>query len=177
MLITIGQYINPIEAHIVKGRLEAEGVAAYIQHENHVWANWTLSQALGYVKVQVSPEDVEAASAIIEKYMAGEYTLTEDEDNKNIGQCPQCGSIRTEQVDWSWKLALWIMILFPLAIPYTIYRVECTECHHIWTQKELRAHPLWISAFAIFLIAMGFVIFERMFYYLCKINYLSERCM
>ena len=78
MLITIERYPNPIEAHIVKGRIEAEGVPAYIQHEHHIWAKWTISLALGYVKVQVRRKDVEACCAIIKKLQAGEYALADE---------------------------------------------------------------------------------------------------
>lgn len=176
MLITIGRYLNPIEAHIVKGRLEAEGVPAYVQHEHHIWAKWTISLALGYVKVQVRPKDVEASSAVIEKLQAGEYALA-DEEVVDVSCCPRCGCTKKERVNWSWKLALWAIMFLSVVLPYSIYRVACLECGHRWTQKELRAYPLWMSALAIFLIATGFVFFERTFFYICKVNQLSEFCM
>ena len=176
MLVTIGRYLNPIEAHIVRGRIEAEGVQAYIQHEHHIWAKWTISLALGYVKVQVRSEDVGASLAIIEKLQAGEFALL-DEEEPETSCCPKCGSSKTDRVNWSWKLALWGIMFFSIVLPYTIYRVKCVECKNTWTQKELRGHPLWLSAFAILLIGAGFIVFERTFYYLCKINYWSEVCV
>lgn len=176
MLITIGRYLNPIEAHIVRGRIEAEGVQAYVQHEHHIWAKWTISLALGYVKVQVSLEDVEEASAILENLQAGEYALAEEADTDPIC-CAKCGGTKIERVDWSWRLALWGVMFFSVVIPYTIYRVKCVECKHSWTQKELRGYPLWISAFAVLFIAVSFIVFERTFYYVCKVNYWSEVCI
>jgi len=176
MLLTIDRYLNPIEAHIVRGRIEAEGVPAYVQHEHHIWAKWTISLALGYVKVQVNAEDLEASCAIIEKLQAGEYALA-DEDEPNVSVCAKCGSSGLENVNWSWKLAILAVMFFLLVIPYTIYRVKCVECGHSWTQKELREYPLWISAFSILSIAAGFIVLERTFYYVCKINYWSDVCI
>jgi hypothetical protein len=176
LLITVGRYLNPIEAHIVKGRLEAEGVLAYVQHEHHIWAKWTIAVALGHVKVQVRAEDVEACCAIIEKLRAGEYALA-DEEVVDISCCPKCGCVKKDRVNWSWKLALWAIVFFSLVLPSSVCRVVCVECGHRWTQKELRAYPLWMSALAIFLIATGFGLFERTFFYICKSNQLSDMCM
>ena len=58
MLITVATFTDPLEAHIVRGRLEAEHIECFVMHEHHIWANWFLSTALGGVKLQVRPEDV-----------------------------------------------------------------------------------------------------------------------
>jgi hypothetical protein len=175
MLITIGRYLSPIEAHIVRGRLEAEGIPAYVQHEHHIWANWTISLALGYVKLQVREEGVKAAVAVIENIQSGEYALLVEADTASTC-CAKCGGTETERVNWSWKMALWGVIFFSLVIPYAIYRVRCAECNHSWTQQKLRGYPLWVSVFAVILISAGFIAIERTFYYVCKINFWSEVC-
>jgi len=100
-----------------------------------------------------------------------------DEEEAETSRCPSCGGNKTERVNWSWKLALWGIMFFSIVFPYTIYRVKCAECKYAWTQKELRGHPLWISAFAILLIAAAFIVFERTFWYVCKINYWNEVCV
>lgn len=175
MLITIGLYLNPIEAHIVRGRIEAEGIPAYVQHEHHSWAKWTISLALGYVKVQVRQEDVKAAVAVLENIQSGEYALVEEADTASTC-CAKCGGTEMERVNWSWKMALWGVMFFSVVIPYTIYRVKCVECKHSWTQKELRGYPLWVSVFAVLLISAAFAAIERTLYYVCRINLLSEVC-
>jgi hypothetical protein len=111
MLITIERYPNPVEAHIVKGRLEAEGVPAYLQPEHHVWAKWTISLALGYVRVQVRRKDVEARYAITAKLQAGEYALA-DEEALDTSRCPKCGCTNKERANWSWKLAFRAIMFF-----------------------------------------------------------------
>lgn len=147
-----------------------------MQHEHHIWAKWTISLALGYVKVQVRPEDVNASVAIIEKLQAGEFALADVEEFES-NCCPKCDSTKIERVNWSWKLALWGVMFFSIVMPYSIYRVKCIECKHSWTQKKLRGYPLWISTFAILLITACFIVFERTFYYVCKINYWSDVCV
>lgn len=63
-LITTERCISPIEAHILAGRLEAEGISAFVAHEHHVWANWFMSNALHRVKVQVVVEQAEEAFGV-----------------------------------------------------------------------------------------------------------------
>ena len=36
MLVTIATFTNPLEAHIVRGRLQAEGIETYVAHEHHI---------------------------------------------------------------------------------------------------------------------------------------------
>ena len=175
MLTTIDHYLNPIEAHIVKGRIEAEGVSAYIQHQHHIWAKWTLSLALGYVKIQVNANDVTAANTILDKLRAGDYALPDDE--ADVGICPKCSSINKQRVDWSWKLALMVFVFFQISLPYTVHRVRCGSCRHTWTQKTQRAYPLWVIAFAIFITIVGFMIIGETAFYVCKINYLHDSCI
>ena len=81
MLITIATFTNPLEAHIVRGRLQAEGIETYVAHEHHIWANWFLSTALGGVKLQVRPEDAQQAGEILRQEQAGDFdTLVADAD-------------------------------------------------------------------------------------------------
>ena len=93
-LVTVAAYNNPLEAHLAKGRLDVEGIPAYLAHEHHVWANWVYSQALGGVKVQVFVEDADAASKILDAHNKGDYedslgeVVSEIDDNT----CPKCGS-------------------------------------------------------------------------------------
>jgi len=176
MLVTIGHYLNPIEAHIIRGRLEAEGMPAYVQHEHHIWAKWTLSLALGFVKVQVNSQDANAALTIIEQIQAGEFALI-DEDESETHCCPRCGTDKTVRVNLYWKLALCVAVLFSAAVPYSIFQMKCCECKHSWTQKALRGYPLWYSAFAILLISSSFVVFDQALYYLCKINHWNDWCI
>ncbi len=64
-LITIGSYTTAIEANLVKSLLEAFGIQAVLADHHSINANWSLSHALGGVKVRVLESDAEAARELI----------------------------------------------------------------------------------------------------------------
>jgi tetratricopeptide (TPR) repeat protein len=64
-LVTIAAFSFPAQAHVVKGRLEAEGIRAFVVDEELVTANWLYSGAVGGVKVKVREGDVERALDIL----------------------------------------------------------------------------------------------------------------
>lgn len=57
MFSTVAVLRDPWEAHLLRGRLEAEGIPAIVIHEHYISVDWALSFALGLVKVQV-PENL-----------------------------------------------------------------------------------------------------------------------
>lgn len=65
-MITIASFSKPEEAHLLRLRLEAGGVAAYVQDENVIQTYWLYSNAIGGVRVQISEDDLEAAREILE---------------------------------------------------------------------------------------------------------------
>ena len=175
MLVTIDRYLNPVEAHIVKGRLEVEGIKASVQHKHHIWADWTLSLALGYVKVQIDSQDIAAATAVLEKLQAGEYELAEEKSD--FEPCVVCGGLAKNRIDWSVKLALCMVVLFNIVLPYNSQRVQCVECQHAWSQSQLRGYPLCVPFFAVMVVATVLYLVLSISYYICKINYWSNACI
>ena len=55
----------PIDCHIVKGRLESDGLDVFIYDENIVWIHPFRAVAIGGVKLMVPVDQVEKASAIL----------------------------------------------------------------------------------------------------------------
>lgn len=64
-LVTIATYSNISELAIAKGRLEADGIACFVQDELTVQVYNFYEQAIGGVKLQVNEEDVETARQIL----------------------------------------------------------------------------------------------------------------
>ena len=64
-LFIVASFATPIEAHILRTRLEAEGIPCLIANEHVVNANPLWSNALGGVQVQVRREDAELAAEIM----------------------------------------------------------------------------------------------------------------
>lgn len=80
-LVTVGTFDKAAEAHAVRCRLEAEGLAAFLSDEFIVSMDWFLSNAVGGIKVQVPENEVERALEILEAHGPdGEEPDDEGED-------------------------------------------------------------------------------------------------
>lgn len=64
-LTTVAVFDDLPNAHIALGRLDADGVDAYLQDANFVQTDWLYAIALGGIKVQVEKKDVERAREIL----------------------------------------------------------------------------------------------------------------
>lgn len=66
-LITIAVFTTAFIAHVVEGRLQADGIECYVQDEHTLQVNPLLSNALGGIKLQVKEEDVPVAVTILQQ--------------------------------------------------------------------------------------------------------------
>ena len=73
--ITVATFTYPTEVALIKSYLEAEGIAFNMKDELAVQADNFLSNAIGGVKLQVKPEDVERVKQIVI-----EFGFTPEED-------------------------------------------------------------------------------------------------
>jgi len=134
-LITVGRFTSPWNAHLARGRLEAEGVLAYVIHEYHVSIDWPYSQALGGVKEQVHPSNKDQAINIISSHLKGEYSkdLNNEDFEVEMNVCPHCGSS-----DYSSHLPkLLILLNFATLLFHIIFPIRaknhiCIECSKKW---------------------------------------------
>ena len=62
---TLASFDHADQAHLLRMRLEGDGIAAYVRDENMVTLDWLYSLAVGGVKVDVADEDYEAALAVL----------------------------------------------------------------------------------------------------------------
>lgn len=83
-LTTIYSSNVPVDCHILKGRLETDGIDVFIYDENIVWVNPFKAVAVGGVKLKVPADQLENASRILEGIahnklidVDGEYELAE----------------------------------------------------------------------------------------------------
>ncbi len=87
-LITLKTFEGPIEAHILRSKLESEDIEAFVFDEHSVGVNQFLSNAIGGVKVKIKSEDTERAMLVLKEIDETNYT----DDEENIVVCPKCGS-------------------------------------------------------------------------------------
>ena len=179
MLETVATFLNPIQAHIVRGRLECEEIVAFVSHEHHIWAKWSLSQALGGVKVQVASSNYENAMEIISDINNGKFSeLLEDPDQDGEQlKCTQCESAQVSDLNWSWKLSLVSSFLFQLPLPYTTKLKRCDSCGLVWIHHQERPYPLLSIGLVLLALHLLLGLVTTSTYYLCKVNQLSKVCM
>lgn len=129
-LITVACFPDAIQAHLARGRLEAEGIPALVADEHYVSANWMMSNAIGGVKVQVSERMATRAADVLRQLDAGEFAI--DDAERPDGVCPRCGSAAIEIHTASWRLALLGLHLLQLPLPFRRSRHACRSCGHRW---------------------------------------------
>jgi len=138
MLVTVANFTEPCEAHLFRTRLEAEGIPAFVAHEQHVGNNWPIGWALGGAKVQVLRDMADDARAVERKCIAGHYRR---ELLEELGEpeecCPLCGSTdfksRAAIPKMLLLMAVFLItgIVFPLA---TVMRL-CRVCGAGWRRQ------------------------------------------
>jgi len=136
MLTTVAVFREPWGAHLLRLRLEAEGILAIVSHEHHVGMIWPWSLALGGVKVQVPAISREAALLVWDQACAGvfETELQNAFGDLKVNDCPSCASkeLRSRPtIAWillDFFVGWWCGMIFPP--PRRLYR--CTACGARW---------------------------------------------
>jgi hypothetical protein len=78
---TVAQLLNPIDASIISGCLEAAGIPTVIADTNLVQLNSLLAIAVGGVRIRVPAARTAEAGDIIAAYHRGELALPDDDDS------------------------------------------------------------------------------------------------
>ncbi len=132
-LVTIGSFLNPIEAHIISKKLESEGIWSFVADEHIVTANWFYSTAIGGVRVKVRESDAEVALKIL-------HAQNEPQELPPVGEgCPKCGSadIHYEPFHLRPMFIFWLVeVIFGgdvgLLLPLVKRKWKCNACGHQW---------------------------------------------
>ncbi|MGY0635263.1 putative signal transducing protein [Luteimonas sp. A478] len=135
MLTTVGRYFDPWEAHILRARLEAEGIPASVAGDQHIIANWPLSVALGGAALQVPSAHLAHAQEIVAAYHAG--TLSQDlaaEHPEVVDACPACGVAEVVgSVPFGQRaLVIATFLIASAPFPTSASRMHCQACGHSW---------------------------------------------
>jgi DNA-directed RNA polymerase subunit M/transcription elongation factor TFIIS len=128
-LVTVGSYSTPYEASLVQAKLDSFGIDASVADAEIIRMNWTLSNALGGVKVQVPETQAEEALRILAAAPGDESAEAQDETE--VVTCPVCGSrnMRFFQ-DKRGSMLTWLLVGFPI-IP-SRSKWECADCGNKW---------------------------------------------
>lgn len=124
-MITVSSFSKPEEANLLRCRLEAAGIPAFVRDEFTIQMYWLYSNALGGVRVEVPAEHAAAAHEIMSLPPV-------DESPESATVCPRCGSNEVIQRKWPLRVAYLSLLIafFPLLL--TRKHLKCESCHHTW---------------------------------------------
>jgi predicted RNA-binding Zn-ribbon protein involved in translation (DUF1610 family) len=129
--VPVGVYDNYISAHIVKGRLEEEGIFSWLKDENTVTIDPILTNAVGGIKVMVNIEDAERAAGILR-------VIKNEQQAAN--PCPRCNSLNIELVSTPRKASNWISAIIGLLLTNYAPKIDmvyhCFDCGHEYPADE-----------------------------------------
>jgi hypothetical protein len=80
LFVTILLCNTQLEAHIIKGRLEAEGLVVTIADENFLAMDPFLAQGSNGFRVQVSQEDEARARQILKEIDLGHFAIDDSDE-------------------------------------------------------------------------------------------------
>jgi len=93
-IITFKTFYDPMLAHVIRTRIEAQGIPCFLSDENFITAQPIFNQATGGIKLNVFEHDLDKCQAILTE----EVTLNVDEpaeidpDTHQVMVCPFCAS-------------------------------------------------------------------------------------
>lgn len=97
--VILQSFTNYMDAHILKGRMEQEGIRCWLKDENTVTIDPILTNAVGGIKLMVPSHDYKRAYALWQDFMT---------QKREAYACPKCGSHNIEFVSSPRKLSNWI---------------------------------------------------------------------
>lgn len=128
-MITIATFSKPEEAHLLRMRLEANGIPAFVQDENLVQMDWLYSNAIGGVRVQIYEEDIPQAKELLKQESI-------DSEDAVVVQCPFCSSNNTEMDELPRRISFLSLLLFHFPLLLSKHRYKCKNCDRSWNEKK-----------------------------------------
>jgi hypothetical protein len=133
--VIVGRYVNPWDAYLACGRLNAEGIPAWVAYDQHVWADWPLSTALGGVRIMTILTQESEAQALLAAHDRGDFEscLTDEEREAATLHCPNCDSIDIETRRFGSLIPL-LLFFFPFGAIFPVRRDRhhCCHCGRNW---------------------------------------------
>lgn len=125
--VTLRSFSTPIEAHLVRSHLEAEGIPCFLRDEHTIGMNWLYSNLLGGVRLCVPEDQVERAKEVLAS--GTELPTT------SALVCPECGSPKVQDSSRMKKWALFSSLAFHLPLPFAKKSYRCEACGHSFRMR------------------------------------------
>jgi hypothetical protein len=132
-IVTFESYYDAMLAHIVRTRLEANGIPCFIADENTIGANPMYNQAVGGVKLKIFERDMERCREIL----AADGDLHDqdhhevDDENDTYVICPFCASTNVSNITQEKENGEWPVLdsIVNLVNPFSAAKNwRCNNC-------------------------------------------------
>ena len=129
-LVTIRKFRDLPEALLAKGVLESAGIECNLLDDNMVRLDWFWSNLIGGMRLQVLPEEVDSANAILDQ------PIPENFDVPGVGdypqpRCPKCESLDVGYQELYAPVA-YLSAYVGVPIPMERRAWRCHACHAEW---------------------------------------------
>ncbi len=131
--VTLRTFRDLPEALLAKGSLESAGIEATLLDDNMIRMDWFISNLLGGIKLQVRPEDVEAANEILNQ-PTPETLEVDGVGDYEQPKCPACQSLDISFQELE-KFASYGSAYVGIPIPVHKPAWTCHACGHEWTES------------------------------------------
>ena len=121
--VPVAVYTNYIDANIMLGRMQEDGIDCWLKDENIVTIDPTLTNAVGGIKLMVAEN---------ERMKALQWLWEMNKEKKAVLSCPKCNSHNLEYVSTPRKPGNWLSVLIGVFITSFAPPVEqvyhCFDC-------------------------------------------------
>jgi hypothetical protein len=101
--VPVAVYTNYIDANIMLGRMQEDGIDCWLKDENIVTIDPILTNAVGGIKLMVTKN---------ERMKALQWLWEINKEKKATISCPKCNSHNLEYVTTPRKIGNWLSVLF-----------------------------------------------------------------
>lgn len=117
--ITVRSFDNYIDANIILGKLQNEGLHCFLRDEYTVTIDPILSNAVGGIKLTVPEEEAEKAIQLLRLF---------DADKRAYLECPACHSHNVEYITNPQKSGNWLSAI--VTFMFSSYAVSIKKVYH-----------------------------------------------
>ncbi|MCX2573097.1 putative signal transducing protein [Pedobacter sandarakinus] len=131
--IVYSTFYDPMQANIIRARLEDSGFACFLADENVATINPLYNQAIGGVKLIVFERDVEAIQSLLSEDIAIDTDLDGDTDFAAADSGALCPNCNSKNVSYGMatknKYGIFASIIAFLTLSPPIVAKKCFHCY------------------------------------------------
>ena len=135
-LVTVAAFIFPIDAYLLKVRLESEGIQCFLADDITAYINWRWCLAIGGVKIKVRETDLETvADVLAQEPLVTDLAEDWAFEDGTVRTCPRCNSPVVFKEIFHRRFG-YITILAGFVPPIPDWKWECLRCRYRWRARE-----------------------------------------